>query len=200
MMPYFPVRLRRAGFTLSELLIALVILGLIATFTIPKVLQSQQESRFKAVGKEVASMLSGAYQAYQQQNTASAATSINNLTPFMNYVRVATNGLTLDDNPTQASCTCTAAIPCLVLHNGGVARYTNGETFNNTAATNALGFEVDPDGVYSGTTNGQGKMLSLFLYFNGRISTYGTISPNACSSGGCVSTNASRDPSWFAWN
>jgi prepilin-type N-terminal cleavage/methylation domain-containing protein len=41
-----------SGFTLAELLIALAILGVIATFTIPKVLQSQQNGQKIAIFKE----------------------------------------------------------------------------------------------------------------------------------------------------
>ena len=43
----FPV-----GFTLAELLVAIGILGVIATFTIPKVLQAQQVDHRKNVFKE----------------------------------------------------------------------------------------------------------------------------------------------------
>src|SRR5688572_255419 len=46
------------GFTLAELLIALGILGVIATFTIPKVLQNQQSSEKKAVFRETIAALS----------------------------------------------------------------------------------------------------------------------------------------------
>lgn len=45
------------AFTLAELLIALAILGVIATFTIPKVLTANQNGTFKAIGKETAAML-----------------------------------------------------------------------------------------------------------------------------------------------
>ena len=48
---------RASGFTLAELLISLAILGVIATFTIPKVLYSQQDSQKKAVFKEVIASL-----------------------------------------------------------------------------------------------------------------------------------------------
>ena len=191
--------MRQKGFTLSELLIALVILGVIATFTIPKVFIAQQNQRFNAIGKEVAGMVSGAYMAYKQTNVAGTATGMQDLTPYMNYVSVNTN-LILDDNQTQTFCQCTTAIPCLVLHNGGVFRYQPGFSFNNTASTNALNFEIDPDGVYSNTTNGPGKMLDFFIYFNGRIATYGTIAPNTCSSGGCASPIPARDPPWFSWS
>jgi prepilin-type N-terminal cleavage/methylation domain-containing protein len=46
------------GFTLAELLIALAILGVIATFAIPKVLLSQANQKRNAVLKEVIGMLS----------------------------------------------------------------------------------------------------------------------------------------------
>ena len=72
------------GFTLAELLIALVILGVIATFTIPKVLSSQQSNQWKSQAKEVASMISGAYSVYQSENSASASTTTADLSPSMN--------------------------------------------------------------------------------------------------------------------
>ena len=61
----------KSGFTLAELLIALAILGVIATFTIPKVLNSSSSSENSAIFKEAAGMVSGAMQAYQQQNSLS---------------------------------------------------------------------------------------------------------------------------------
>lgn len=45
------------GFTLAELLIALTILGVIATFTIPKILSSQQDGKLKAIAKETAAAM-----------------------------------------------------------------------------------------------------------------------------------------------
>lgn len=57
------------GFTLAELLISLAILGVIATFTIPKIIKAQQDAKFNAIAKEAATMVTGAYQQYQSQNT-----------------------------------------------------------------------------------------------------------------------------------
>lgn len=42
------------GFTLAELLIALGISGVIATFAIPKILAAQTNGKYKAVAKEAA--------------------------------------------------------------------------------------------------------------------------------------------------
>ena len=52
--------MKQRGFTLAELLIALGILGVIATFTIPKVLQTNQNAQWQATGKEAIAMISGA--------------------------------------------------------------------------------------------------------------------------------------------
>jgi len=46
-----------SGFTLAELLIALAVLGIIAAFTIPKVLTSQQSNKDSAILKETVSAL-----------------------------------------------------------------------------------------------------------------------------------------------
>lgn len=50
-------RSRRFGFSLAELLVVLLILGEIATFSIPKLLSSQQEQRKKAVFRETLASL-----------------------------------------------------------------------------------------------------------------------------------------------
>lgn len=47
----------RGGFSLAELLLALLVLGQIAVFTIPKVLTAQQNSQRKAVFKETIATL-----------------------------------------------------------------------------------------------------------------------------------------------
>ncbi|MCE3235965.1 MAG: hypothetical protein K0Q50_2145 [Vampirovibrio sp.] len=53
---------RYPGFTLAELLISLSILGIIATFTIPKLLMNQRVSAYNASAHESAASISGAYQ------------------------------------------------------------------------------------------------------------------------------------------
>jgi prepilin-type N-terminal cleavage/methylation domain-containing protein len=57
-MPFFS-RIRD-GFTIAELLIALLILGEIATFTIPKIISSQQNAQKMAVFKETLAAISTA--------------------------------------------------------------------------------------------------------------------------------------------
>ena len=183
------------GFTLAELLIALLILGVIATFTIPKVLQSQTNNQYKSAAKEVASMVSGSYQAYRQENTPTGSTDCQDMTPYMNYVSVKNSG-NVDDVPGWGPYDCSSVF-CLALHNGGVLVCDNGGSisFNNTAATNALFFPFDPDGEVSSV-----EAVNFFLYLGGRIVTEGTIEPNTCSSDTCRNPNPALDPPWFSWN
>jgi prepilin-type N-terminal cleavage/methylation domain-containing protein len=186
------------GFTLAELLIALAILGVIATFTIPKVLQNQQDSRYKAIAKEAAGTISAAYQAYQLQNTVTTATSATNLLPYMNYVSYDTTSQ-LDDVTSLGAMSCSNATPCVRLHNGAALLAWNA-TFNGTATTNALWFQLDPDGVYGGSTTGNSKSVVFFLYYDGSIKDWGSARSPTINNSGTYGPNPPTVPSWFAWN
>jgi len=193
-----------AGFTLAELLIALVILGVIATFTIPKVLSSQQDTKYKALGKEVAGMISAAYEAYKHENTPTAAMVPYDLAPYMNYVRVDSLSV-VDDSQTNGNRPCSTTW-CLVLHNGAFLQATGGTSFNSTAATNAIMFRMDPDGKVTDGGTGDtsptapGKAVHFWLYYDGRLTTRGGIVSNTCNSSGCFGPAPSQDPPWFNWN
>lgn len=191
------------GFTLTELLIALAILSVIATFTIPKILLVQQRQKENAIAKEAAAMVAGAYQFYKHTYTADANTGMATLTPYMNYAAVDTSTI-IDGEYTQGSHTCgsSSARQCLRLHNGAMLRYGNPSTdlFGGTNTTNAIWFSVDPDGVYSGSATGEGKAVEFWLYYNGRLATWGTVEPNTCRNGGtCVDPTPANDPPWFSW-
>lgn len=188
----------RLGFTLSELLIALAILGVIATFTIPKVLQSQQDKKFNSIAKEVAAMVSDVYQTQKLRGQVSSATQFGHLTPFMNYVATDTSS-NIDDVYTLNNLSCNAGFPCLRLHNGAVILWENGQSFGGTATTNAVWFLLDPDGTPSSTTNGPGKSVSLFLYYTGKVVDDGNTSPNAVASTFTYWPAPSLVPPWFSW-
>ncbi|MGE0200361.1 MAG: type II secretion system protein [Candidatus Melainabacteria bacterium] len=186
------------GFTLAELLIALAILGVIATFTIPKILTVSGESQNNAIAKETAATISGAFQAYAVQNAITAATRITDLTPYINYISVVTTDI--DSIPGSANRVCTGTYTCLLLANGAVINYNSSSDFNGNNPTNALMFYVDPDGTYSGSTTGNSKSVQFFIYYNGRLMTRGTLTPNTVTA---TSTYASpvpsSDPSWLQW-
>jgi prepilin-type N-terminal cleavage/methylation domain-containing protein len=190
------------GFTLAELLIALAILGVIATFTIPKILNATGSGQAKAVAKEVASMISGAAATLQTTTAITSATTARAFTPFMNYVSTsAATAATFQGNNEATTAgtnlvTCAASnVECLVLHNGAIVQYQTNQSFGGSNSTNYISFSVDPDG--TGTTNAGATFL---LYYNGRLTT-------RANKGGTDATAASplteiaADPTWIAtWN
>jgi prepilin-type N-terminal cleavage/methylation domain-containing protein len=187
------------GFTLAELLIALAILGEIATFTIPKILASQQSQKFKAIGKETAAMVTGAYSTYQYTVGATSSTKMADLTPYMNYTSLDTSSL-VDYVPTTTSKDCSSSAICYRLHSGAIFWFWPGAlTFGGTSTTHALTFFVDPDGVYSGNTSTPGKSAQFFLYYNGRLSSRRNIVNPTAADGSSFSPNSSFEPDWFSW-
>jgi prepilin-type N-terminal cleavage/methylation domain-containing protein len=186
---------RKRGFTLAELLIALAILGVIATFTIPKVLQSMQDTKYKAIAKEFVATFSSAYEAYRLNNPIISTTGSDELIPLMNYVKIDSSGSTIDDIPGDGILSCDASTPCLILHNGGKVAYYDHEEFGGTGSTNAVMFMLDPDGKVSSL---QG--VTFFVYTNGKVRTSATVEPNTYFGGGTYNPTPSKDPSWFSWN
>lgn len=190
-------RKRHVGFTLAELLISLLILGEIATFTIPKIITAQQNGTFKSVAKEDFATVAAAWQLYTTTNTATSSTSFSVLTPYINYVRVDTSSLVdggpLGDNASY-DCSITAESTCLKMHNGSMLVLRTFSSFGGTGSTNFAWFLVDPDGVFKGTANS----LWGALYFNGRVTSWAQIQSGSSNSGGTYNPG-NYDPSWFSW-
>lgn len=192
------------GFTLAELLIALVIIGEIATFTIPKIITSQQNNTYNARAKEAISMVAAAYQQYLLQNGPSTSAGISNLTPYMNYVAL-DNTSTIDSYYSDGGITTScggASGYCIRLHSGAYMQFWPGATFSGTATNNGIPLLFDPDGkVTDGTTNGPGKSMYFFLYYNGRVTDLGNLVPNTSwSTNSNWQPNPSQIPPWFSWN
>jgi prepilin-type N-terminal cleavage/methylation domain-containing protein len=190
------------GFTLAELLIALAILGLIATFTIPKILNSQQNRQYNAVAKEDIAAMISAYQRLKLDGTLSTSTTYGAFTPYLNYIAADTSGAwSLDSVPTLGTIACNASnYACLKMHNGSMVAYRVDASFGGSNTTNAIHFVIDPDGrVTDGTTNGPGKSISIFIYYNGRIADEGNIATGTTSSAAAYPANSAKVPSWFSW-
>lgn len=184
---------RYKGFTLAELLIALGILGVIATFTIPKVLNASQSSQNTAIAKEAASMVSGSYSAYSLNNTVATGTTAGVLTQYMNYVAMATNAEAL----VTSGAACSGTAPCLKLHNGGVLQYGTANTVGGTSSTNGITFNLDPD------STGTQTPCTFIQYYNGRLTTVeaaggaGSVTSGAAG----AATSVTTDPTYIVnWN
>lgn len=192
---------RFKGFTLAELLIALAILGIIATFTIPKLLASQQSQQRIAQTKEAASMISGAFQVAKQKGLINANSLPSDLTPYMNYVALVTDGTVIDSIPSGANTTCTAGNPCIKLHNGGMLWFQNWY-MGGPGPLYSYEMVFDPDPINNTTDPADGplKAVQFTQYYDGFLTTRGNIKANTCNVFGCSNQPSSTmDPSWFKW-
>ncbi len=187
------------GFTLAELLISLAILGVIATFTIPKILSAQQSAGNNAKAKEVAAMIAGAFQKAQSDGTLNSGTVPANLSPYMNYIGTDTSTV-IDAVPGHSSTTCTPAKPCLKLHNGGYLWF-HMYSFGGTTSLNALDFVFDPDPLNNTTSTADGplKAVQFNLYYDGFLTSRGKAKVGSVNSGGAFILDPNYDPSWFNW-
>lgn len=193
------------GVTLVEIIIAMVIVAAIAIFTIPKVLtvsQNSDDEKWKRTVKQAAIELQAAYSQYRQNNRAvTATTTAGNITPYINYVKIDTVR-----SYDYAACgagtnTCSVANkPCLILKNGASVEVDTTEFFNGTGKLNAFKVKIDPDGKVTNGSGDDGKMVVVYLYYNGRIKTRGTIDANTTSSNWTDSPNPGCDPNWWSWD
>jgi prepilin-type N-terminal cleavage/methylation domain-containing protein len=188
---------RSAGFTLTELLVSLLIIGEIATFTIPKVLYAQQNTAYRAGARDAAAAVSQAFFIARSKGGDYNLKGAD-FTPYLNYVRYDTS-TRIDGYYTNATAfkDCSSAQPCIQLASGGMVMF-DGNSFGGTNSTNAIWFRFDPDGKYTdGTTNGPGKPVEFFLYYSGRITTSIDCEPN--SSNASTTLTCTPTPPWFSW-
>ncbi|MEB3246017.1 MAG: type II secretion system protein [Vampirovibrionales bacterium] len=191
-----------AGFSLVDTLIALSLIGIIASFTMQKVLIAQANQKYRAMAQEAAAMIAEGYQKYLFDGGTVTTFTLNNLLPYLNYVRVDTT-TPIDDWNTGYSWGCNTTVRCLVFHNGAKMTFNNTASFSGSSNLHYLGFQFDPDGTYSGSATGSGlnvKAVSLNLYANGFITSRGTLKANSIDRNGIVQQPyPPLDPSWFAW-
>ncbi|HEY9686556.1 MAG TPA: type II secretion system protein [Coleofasciculaceae cyanobacterium] len=194
------VQVPSKGFSLAEILMVVAIMGLLAAFTVPRMIQpSANNGGFNAKANDAAVMIMSAYQALKANGGLSTSTTQGNLTQYMNFVKYDTSGTTIDLYQTGTTATCSAGNPCMVLHNGArLLSWT--ASFTGSTTNNAIWFLLDPDGkVTDGTTNGPGKGIELVLYYDGRIKTTGTAQANTVNSLGTWNPVPAADPPWFSW-
>ena len=192
---------RAFGFTLAELLIALAILGVIATFTIPKIITAQVNSQFKAVAKEDISALSAAFNQLQLNGGVTSGTKPSDLIQYLNYVELNTGPLSIDERQTLTTKTCSAFYRCLKMHNGSVLYFDRDSgSLGGTNTTNGMWIMIDPDGkITDGTTNGPGKSMNIWIYANGRVADEGSLAAGTRNNNAAQAADPSIVPPWFSW-
>lgn len=190
----------QVGFSLVEILITVVIMGVIAAFSVSKLLVPQNQSEYNMSANSAAYMVLRAYETLRANGSLSSTTGVKDMTPYMNYVAVDTTS-SIDHKPAFAgSVPCNSTYGCLRLHNGGILLYGTANTFGGTASTNAVWFHFDPDGRYTNSPDGSSKSIQFFLYYNGALRTNVNTRANTVSGGVTYNPVAGGDPSWFSWH
>lgn len=180
-----------AAFSLAELLIALAILAVLATFTIPKILQNQQNEQYNSAAKEAIGTISQAFWNYKADGRLTANTTVSNLMQYVNYVNYTTVG-TVDSTvaaPNSLSC----ASGCYRMHGGGTI-LAGGGAFTGTSALHCIMFWYDGGGISS-----PGRSVLFIVYYNGKVTSYKYGDSGSINNSGVISAPANYDPDWFHW-
>jgi prepilin-type N-terminal cleavage/methylation domain-containing protein len=199
---------RTSGFTLAELLIALAILGIIAAFTIPKILDSSRNGNLNAVARESASMIRDAYSYYKIDTFPEwnlLAIDADRFIGKMNYVNIdtATTAAAMQNPPAGESKleNCSATTPCVLLHSGAIIQYDTTQTFSATnpspnipTSTGAVFFNVDPDGFKGGAGR-----FTVSLFYNGRVTSGQAANEEGITYHSPTLTPQTTDPSFFQY-
>ncbi len=200
-MLYFPpFHHRNKGFTLTELLIGLAILGIVATFTIPKILATQQNSQKVALAKEAISSVAAAYQMLILKSGVSINTKIADVQPYLNYVAIDTTSQLDDRVGANGMYDCSSGTTCLRMHGGGTLYWPMYGSFNTTNPLQVVYFFYDPDSMRTGIAgDAPGKAVCFTLYMSGRITTLGNVDPGSIIPSGEVFNPGAWDPTWYKW-
>ena len=197
------------GFTLAEVLIALALLGIIAAFTIPKILQNSGNNAYNSQAKEYMGMLSTAYVSDLLNNKLTSTTT---LTQFIDaHLNVTRDTSSLTDVAASIGSTVpvgNCAQPprwCYRLSNGAIMTAAIDEKYNNTDPSAAWGVVIDLDGKPSGAVSSPGDVFIFFLMLkDGHLYTGGTL-PVALNqyyvdnTSNIVSPGIYKDPTWFSF-
>lgn len=155
-------------------------------------------------------MISSAFCSYTDEHKLTKDTQPSDLLPLMNYVAIDTSGnYRNEDMPFEPNWLdklwskvakkgqqgtplqpCSLKLPCLKLYNGGILQYDSEQKLGGTGSSNAIFFNLDPDG-----KGFQGR-VSFYQYADKKLTTGETkIKETAISSGSLVSQN--EDPAYL---
>jgi prepilin-type N-terminal cleavage/methylation domain-containing protein len=151
--------LRCLGFSLTELLIALMILGEIAAFSIPKILIAQQDARNRAVLKETVGMLTSVLYLGIIKGEITASTNVGQyVADRVNYLKFCPG------NSSAQGCWNTTIQGTawgqetgsggFILHNGAVIAGMGGTPNIGTPTQMYSGFALDVNGTEGPNTSG----------------------------------------------
>lgn len=153
-----------SGFTLAELLIALGILAVIATFSIPKILMSQQTSKKKAVFQETVAALNEAFVPACLAGSITEANFGTYMLTHLNAVKICTTNSMTQGCWYGTDLVGQSATPGVVLHNGAViAGLDDSVSGGNTGQDTLM---MDWDGPGGTNLHGDDQMVMKAIITN----------------------------------
>ena len=154
---------KQSGFTLTELLIALVLLGVIASFAIPKVLKATADQRKGAIIREAVSMLEDAYYGNRVEgdNFATATDLYNYIINDINFIQSGTGdaGTAFGGAFDTAATACSDNVGYILLPNGAIIA-----GLVTDAAGDYHQICIDVDGVGGLNTIGTDQFVGTFVH------------------------------------
>jgi prepilin-type N-terminal cleavage/methylation domain-containing protein len=166
-----------SGFTLSELLIAIAILGVIATFTLVKVLQVTDTAQNKAKFKEAIATLNTPLFEGVQSGAITDANSGSYMMSKLAGIKVCdTNSLVQGCAPSsQTGYSYELDEPGIVLHSSAMLYGFNDNISSSNAAV------IDVNGAAAPNTVGQDQLIIVYCY-----------DPQGCNNDPCLESSLFR--------
>ncbi len=176
----------KAGFTLSELLVGLGIIGLIAAFAIPKVLNASSAALANAKVHKAAQAVANGLEKWTEQNGRSGETTPANIMNMVQHNGLITDGRLVDWVPNgDMDFTCSPSSvseyvgTCYQMPDGAVLYFIGSATWDTFGgnADNTLYFGVDPDGITTDddTQSNTSAATAFFISSNGRLRERGRL-------------------------
>jgi prepilin-type N-terminal cleavage/methylation domain-containing protein len=197
-----PKHYSKTGFTLTELMIALGLVGILASIALPALLNAPQQGLVSARAKRGQATVASAYTQFVNDRGRSSTLRLNDFVDNINHTGEVTTGL-MDAPPsgTAISFDCAdATIACYRLQDDSVLVYDTTQPFGGTTNWHAISYFIDPDGRYEGSvttnTTSISKSTQFLLYYDGKTRTAGRALTGSLINGTAAGLTVT-DPTYY---